>query len=555
MLVIDDSTLSDNEATIDGGGIHNEGSAVLLDTTVRGSLAGTNGGGVNNRGMLTIEGGTLSTNVSLVGGGLFNFSMATLTDTIVTGNLANLSGGGIRNYDLATIDITRGILSDNEADDGGGIFNEGSAVLTDVTLRTNFALSGGGIVNQGTLTIDGGTLSTNVAFVGGGLLNQSVATVTGATVTGNRANQNGGGILSGLDSTTTIADSTLSGNEATNADGGGIGNNGVLTILNSTLSGNTAGDEGGGIFNFDFGSATISHATLWGNSADSGGGAIFVEGLTRVKSSVVGGSPSGGECAGLPIDSLGQNVGTDGSCAAFAQVTAAELALGPLQAVGGPTETHPLLSGSVAIDAAADCTDVGGGAVSADQRGQSRPAGSACDSGAFESQGPGTLTLAVDPAAALEGGTGDSYEVVFTVARESADGAVSVDVLLDPSSTATPGEDFTTVAALPVTVTLPLGETEAAVTVTVLGDLVIEPDETITLALANPTGGAVVGSPSTAGHTIVNDDVSVLEIPTLGPWGLGAMALLLAAAGLAIPRRRGPNPGRSAPWGCAGRRP
>jgi hypothetical protein len=541
MLVIDDSTLSDNEATIDGGGIYNEGSAVLLDTTVRGSLAGTSGGGVNNRGMLTIEGGTLSTNVSLVGGGLFNFSMATVTDTIVTGNLANLRGGGIHNYDSATIDITRGILSDNEADEGGGIFNEGSAVLDDVTLRTNLADSGGGIHNSdmATLDITRGTLSTNVAFVGGGLLNEGVATITGATVTGNLASQNGGGILSGLDSTTTIADSTLSDNEATNADGGGIANDGELTILNSTLSGNTAGDEGGGIFNFDFGSAIISHATLWGNSAGSLGGAIFVEGLTRVKSSVVGGSPSGAECAGLPVDDLGQNLGTDGSCAGFAQVTAAELALGPLQAVGGPTETHPLLSGSVATDAAADCADAFGGTVFTDQRSRPRPAGSACDAGAFESQGPGILTLTVDVASALEGAGGDSYDVVFTVARGLAsDAAVMVDVLLDPSTTATPVEDFTTIDPFPVTLLLPLGVGQETVTVTVNGDLDIEPGETINLTLANATGGAVVGSPSSAGHTIVNDDVSVIEVPALGPWGLGALALLLAAAGVVVGRSK-----------------
>ena len=36
-------------------------------------------------------------------------------------------------------------------------------------------------------------------------------------------------------------------------------------------------------------------------------------------------------------------------------VTAAQLALGPLQDNGGPTLTHALGTGSVAIDAAVDC--------------------------------------------------------------------------------------------------------------------------------------------------------------------------------------------------------
>jgi len=50
-----------------------------------------------------------------------------------------------------------------------------------------------------------------------------------------------------------------------------------------------------------------------------------------------------------------------------------------LQDNGGPTQTHALLSGSPAIDAAllANCP-------AADQRGVSRPQGAGCDSGAYE---------------------------------------------------------------------------------------------------------------------------------------------------------------------------
>ena len=53
--------------------------------------------------------------------------------------------------------------------------------------------------------------------------------------------------------------------------------------------------------------------------------------------------------------------------------------LGPLQDNGGPTQTHALLAGSPAIDAAllANCP-------ATDQRGVSRPQGPGCDIGAFE---------------------------------------------------------------------------------------------------------------------------------------------------------------------------
>jgi hypothetical protein len=69
-------------------------------------------------------------------------------------------------------------------------------------------------------------------------------------------------------------------------------------------------------------------------------------------------------------------------------VTQAQLNLGPLQNNGGPTHTHALLSGSVAIDAAADCTDATGAPITDDQRGVARPHGAACDVGAFEASFP-----------------------------------------------------------------------------------------------------------------------------------------------------------------------
>ena len=61
-------------------------------------------------------------------------------------------------------------------------------------------------------------------------------------------------------------------------------------------------------------------------------------------------------------------------------VIADDLALGPLQDNGGPTETHALGEGSVAIDVApeAECQ------IETDQRGL--PRDSICDVGAFEVQ-------------------------------------------------------------------------------------------------------------------------------------------------------------------------
>jgi hypothetical protein len=84
------------------------------------------------------------------------------------------------------------------------------------------------------------------------------------------------------------------------------------------------------------------------------------------------------------------NIESPGSTCGFDQpsdqvnVSADDLSLGPLQDNGGPTETHALGEGSVAIDQipAEDCE------VEADQRDEPRPesGGDACDVGAFERQ-------------------------------------------------------------------------------------------------------------------------------------------------------------------------
>jgi hypothetical protein len=84
---------------------------------------------------------------------------------------------------------------------------------------------------------------------------------------------------------------------------------------------------------------------------------------------------------GSTITSLGQNLVSDDSCgvAATGDVRTSTPLLGPLADNGGPTPTHLLLPGSPALDVGdgTSCPEF-------DQRGVSRPQGSACDSGAVE---------------------------------------------------------------------------------------------------------------------------------------------------------------------------
>ena len=68
-----------------------------------------------------------------------------------------------------------------------------------------------------------------------------------------------------------MTNSTVSGNSASTASGGGIFNAGALTVTNSTISGNAASGQygtyasGGGIYNNGGSPLTITNSTISGN--------------------------------------------------------------------------------------------------------------------------------------------------------------------------------------------------------------------------------------------------------------------------------------------------
>ncbi len=403
------------------------------------------GPGVN---VLTIS-GNISSRVFAIGSGNYDVTLFGLT--VIGGRHTGPGGGGgILNSSSGTLTLASIALSGNSANGssgshrGGGIFNagNGAVALINSTLSDNSAYSlagvdvtfgqGGGIFNagNGTVTLTNSILSGNSATVfgigfgfgeGGGIFNagNGTVTLTNTTLSGNFAMSSllpgsGGGIFNASTGTDSLINTTLSDNAATGSQGlgGGIANAaGTVTLTNSTLSGNSGtgggSGKGGGAYNAGNGTVTLSNSTVTRNSVSgsiqSEGGGIFSEGTGTVNSrnSLIASNSStmlapdvrgtfnsqghnlvGDGTGGLGFTGTGDQVGTTGS--------PIDAMLAPLADNGGPTQTHALSPGSLAINTGDNCVAQSPGCLTTplttDQRGAgfARSGGGRVDIGAFE---------------------------------------------------------------------------------------------------------------------------------------------------------------------------
>jgi CSLREA domain-containing protein len=378
-----------------GGGIRNFGNLTLTDVSIIGNRTGDGGngvgnggsagrgGGVANSGTLTMTNCTVSGNNGGrggdatsspgnggSGGGIFNEGTMTMTGCVVDGNTGGRggdggSGGGARGGDGGGIQDTEGILtltnvtiSNNDAGDsgnsnsfggfGGGISTAGNNAV--VTL-VNSAVTG----NQ-----SGSSVSGTPGF-GGGIMNQVVMFITGSTISGNTSGGPGGGIM--VRKLLRLSNSTVSGNQAQQG-GGGIYNDGgtTVTLTNATFTGNSApGNQGNGILSFS--AANVRNSIIAGNGA---AGAPDLNGPFNSQ----GHNLIGNADSATGFTAMGDQAGT-----AAAPINPG---LGPLANNGGPTATHALLSGSLAIDAGDNCvlnnscSPALDSALTTDQRGSNR---------------------------------------------------------------------------------------------------------------------------------------------------------------------------------------
>jgi hypothetical protein len=282
------------------------------------------------------------------------------------------------------------------------------------------------------VSLDGVTVSDNAIGVGaaggtGGAVSLStsasnatlVADVVRSAILDNDVGGQGGlGFGGAINATATgsgdrvdvgVARSTISGNRVGAGTGGvggavsisssGSGTTSSLQTRLATISGNTVGSSaahdgyGGGLETGPSSSLDVIDTTIAGNHVTGPkghGGGIYAAGGS-ITSSIIAANTAAdhGNCL-ASLTSHGHNLESANTCGltAAGDVTNADPGLAPLGNYGGALPVQALLPGSKAANAAGVCTSA------TDERGVSRPQGTACDIGAVEALLPAPVTLA-----------------------------------------------------------------------------------------------------------------------------------------------------------------
>ena len=98
-------------------------------------------------------------------------------------------------YNAGTLNLNSGVISShiNSNDKGGGVYNEGTFIMSGGTIESNTAEKGGGVYNTGDFTMSGGTITSNTATSGGAVYNDGgTFTMKGGSITSNTAEKDGG---------------------------------------------------------------------------------------------------------------------------------------------------------------------------------------------------------------------------------------------------------------------------------------------------------------------------------------------------------------------------
>jgi ASPM-SPD-2-Hydin domain-containing protein/HYDIN/CFA65/VesB family protein len=303
--------------------------------------------------------------------------------------------------------------------------------------------------------------------------------------------------------------------------GTGVGS--TVSLTNVTISGNTA-VNGTGIDNKAGSTVALLNVTITDNIATPPAniGGVRNAGIVNAKNTIIANNTPI-NCS-APLTSLGNNLSNAAGCfGGLGDIVAAAPLLGTLANNGGPLQTVALLPGSPAIDAAAAAAGVCPGK---DARGVTRPfaglppAAAQCDIGAFEFR-PQQISVTLPPpfdfGSVLVGST-----VPHTITLTNAgDGPLILQTIAPPAAPFS----FTADGCSGRTITqIPLPPTSCAVTIgfaptvagAAAGSFIISSNDPVTPAVSFALSGT--GSPTAVPSVSVTDSIPPADDHSL-PFG------------------------------------
>ncbi|HEX3582891.1 MAG TPA: Calx-beta domain-containing protein [Thermoanaerobaculia bacterium] len=556
-LTITNSTISGNMAGDVGGGIaiyNAHGAITVSNSVISGNTAEFKGGGIYAEYLYaptSITGSTISGNTATQydGGGIYASELnadLTISSSTLSGNLAgiaNLGNGGALDvqYTYATVYLQHDTFGGPNASDANKAGIHGGAIKVVMADGADFQMSNTHVLNNvagvatgyygggGGLWLEASTelQATATAEVDDSVISGNIADPQDGTAVNNNPSDlgYGGGLFLNGALMTSISGTTISGNTA--AIGGGVGalyDYGGISFVNATIANNTAASPaqpgiGGGVVLASQSAASFAETTISGNSAQKGAGGIYAyDSDVTLNNSIVANStgvPDIGEGGVSTVTSNYTLVENPGSVVlgGTGNITGTDPALGALAdngssiLVGNPngTQVHPqteLPASSSPVVNAGDPAFTPPPAT--DERGFPRVQGGRIDMGAVEVAPP---AISIGNVSQNEGNSGTTaFNFPVTLSAPSAETVTVNYATADGSATAP--SDYASASG---TVTFTPGQTAQQVTVNVVGDTTVEPNETFTVNLTSPSANATIGTATGTG-TIVNDDAVVANV-------------------------------------------
>ena len=300
-----------------GGGILSNGDLTLENVKITDNEA-NNGGGILSSSSLTIQNCDILNNSARTtgelsngfGGGVFAKNLIIIKNSILNNNFSDRDGGAIYAKTDSNLTIEQSsFIQNTSSSNGGAIFTNAKALITDTVFEKNEANDGGAIADhqKADITINNGRFLQNHAKGedlggGGALFNyQGTITIDRSLFDANSALGEGGGAIENT-GTLHLFNSILRNNEAlfhsssSLPDNTSYGFGGAMLLIkgssnileNIRFTNNTANISGGAIYNDVESDLTIEDSSFIQNEAlNKYGGAIINEGFLNIKRSLI----------------------------------------------------------------------------------------------------------------------------------------------------------------------------------------------------------------------------------------------------------------------------